>query len=95
MKKHFSVLRQKTIFAVNLAEMLKEATIHFFLIDESHFWNICTLIMWQYIEIDCVNIEQRSGTAKLVFQSILVLNWVKKVFPVSLSQSKYLLGPKN
>ena len=32
--------RQKLIFAVNLAEMLKEAIIHFFLI---HFSNICTL----------------------------------------------------
>ena len=41
-KKRFPVLRQKTIFPVNLAEMLKEATIHFFLIDESYFSNICT-----------------------------------------------------
>ena len=43
MKKRFPVLRQKPSFAVNLAEMLKEATIHFFLIDELHFSNICTL----------------------------------------------------
>ena len=43
MKKCFPVLRQKPIFTVNLAKMLKEATIHFFLIDESHFSNICTL----------------------------------------------------
>ena len=43
MKKRFPVLRQKPIFAVNLAEMLKEATIHLFLIDESHFSNIYTL----------------------------------------------------
>ena len=42
-KKRFPVLRQKPIFAVNLAEMLKEATIHFFLIDDLHFSNICTL----------------------------------------------------
>ena len=42
-KKCFPVSRQKPIFAVNLAEMLKEATIHVFLIDESHFSNICTL----------------------------------------------------
>ena len=42
-KKHFLVLRQKPIFAVNLAEILKKATIHFFLIDESHFSNICPL----------------------------------------------------
>ena len=41
-EKRFPVLRQKPIFAVNLAERLKEATIHFFLIDESHFPNICT-----------------------------------------------------
>ena len=39
-KKHFPVLRQKPIFAINLAEILKEATIHFFLINESHFSNI-------------------------------------------------------
>ena len=46
-KKRFPVLRQKPIFPVNLAEMLKEATIHFSLIDESHFSNICmySLIM--------------------------------------------------
>ena len=31
-------------FAVNLAEKLKEATIHFCLFDESHFSNICTLL---------------------------------------------------
>ena len=42
-KKRFPVLSRKPIFAVNLAKMLKEATIHFFLIDESHFSNICTL----------------------------------------------------
>ena len=42
-KKRFPVLRQKSIFTVNLAEMLKEATIHFFLTDEWHFSNICTL----------------------------------------------------
>ena len=35
MKMRFPVLRQKPIFAVNLAEMLKEATINFFLIDDS------------------------------------------------------------
>ena len=42
-KKHFLVVRQKPVFVVNLAEMLKEATIYLFLIDESHFSNICTL----------------------------------------------------
>ena len=41
--KCFPVLRHKPIFGVNLAEMLKEAIIHFFLIDELHFSNICTL----------------------------------------------------
>ena len=39
-------------FAVNLAEMLKEATIHFCLFDESHFSNICTL---QYVTIECID----------------------------------------
>ena len=42
-KKCFPVLRQKPIFAISLVEMLKEATIHFLLIDESHFSSICTL----------------------------------------------------
>ena len=44
MKKRVPVLRQKPtqIFAVNLAEILKEATIHFCLFDESHFSNRCT-----------------------------------------------------
>ena len=42
-KKRFPVLRQKPIFPVNLAEMLKEATIHFFLSDDKHFSNVCTL----------------------------------------------------
>ena len=42
-KKGFPVLRQKPIFVANLAEMLKEATIHFFLIDELYFSNISTL----------------------------------------------------
>ena len=43
MKKRFPMLRQKPIFAGNLAQKLKEATIHFFVIDESQFSNICTL----------------------------------------------------
>ena len=47
MKKRFPVLRQKPIFALNLAEMLKEAIINFFLID-----HLYSLIMWQYIEIN-------------------------------------------
>ena len=41
MKKRFPVLRQKPSFAVNLGEMLKEAAIHFFPNDESHFPNSC------------------------------------------------------
>ena len=45
LEKAFSYVKTKTnsIFAVNLVEMLKEATIDFFLIDESHFSNIYTL----------------------------------------------------
>ena len=41
-KKVFSCAKTKTnsIFAVNLAKMLKEATINFCLFDESHFSNI-------------------------------------------------------
>ena len=33
--------------------------------------------------IDCVNIGKRSKAAKLLFQLVLVLNWVKNSFPVS------------
>ena len=33
------------------------------------------------MEIDCVNIGKRSGAAKLLFQLILVLNWLKQIFP--------------
>ena len=42
---HASHLKTKTNsnFAVSLAEMLKEPTIHFCLFGESHFSNICTL----------------------------------------------------
>ena len=44
-KKSFTCVKAQTNsnFAINLAEMLKEATINFFLFDESHFSNICTL----------------------------------------------------
>ena len=46
--------------------------------------------------IDCVNIGKRSGTAKLVFQYILVLNWVKQLsLWVLLNQSKCSLEPKD
>ena len=45
LEKTFSCVKTKTNsnFTVSLAEMLKEATIHFCLLDESHFSNICTL----------------------------------------------------
>ena len=44
-EKAFFYVKTKTNsnFAVNLAEMLKEATIHFCLFGKSHFSNICTL----------------------------------------------------
>ena len=42
-EKAFSCVKTNSIFAVNLVEMHKEATIDFFLIDESHFSNIYTL----------------------------------------------------
>ena len=35
--------KTNSVFARNLAEKLKEATIYFFLIDELHFSNISTL----------------------------------------------------
>ena len=35
--------KKQLSFCSNLAEMLKEATIHLCLFDESHFSNICTL----------------------------------------------------
>ena len=45
LRKSFSCIKTETNsnFAENLAEMLKEAPIHFCLFDESHFSNICTL----------------------------------------------------
>ena len=46
MKKRFPVLREKPIFAVNLAEILTETTIHFFLIDELQFSNI---VLFNYV----------------------------------------------
>ena len=44
-EKAFSCVKTKTnsVLAGNIAEMLKEATISFFLIDEWHFSNIYTL----------------------------------------------------
>ena len=47
LKKGFPVLRQKAteILAKNLTQILKEATIHYCLFDESHFSNICTLLV--------------------------------------------------
>ena len=58
-KKAFYCVKTKTnsVFARKLAEMLKEATIYFFLIDESHFSNICTL---QF----CDNIIYRNWLSK-------------------------------
>ena len=44
LKKTFPSVKTKanSNFAVNLVEMLEEATIHFCVFDESHFPNICT-----------------------------------------------------
>ena len=44
-RKHFPVLSQKRTqyLDANFSEMLKEATIHFCLFDESHFSNTFTL----------------------------------------------------
>ena len=52
-EKAFSCAETKTNshFVVNLAEMLKEVTIHLCLFDESHFSNICGL---QYVTIECI-----------------------------------------
>ena len=38
-------LRKGVNFVVDLAEMLKEATMHLRVFDESHFSNICTLLI--------------------------------------------------
>ena len=77
--------------------MLKEATTHFYIFDESHFSNICTL--WyattecinqrkpRIFEYSCVNIGKTSEAAKPLFQWILVLNWVKQ-FSLLVSSKK-------
>ena len=60
----FANKKSNSNFAVNLAKMLKEATIHCFLFDESHFSNIYTLnyVTVSYTEINCVNIGKSSNT---------------------------------
>ena len=65
-------LQEKAFSCVktNVAEMLKEAIIHFCLFDESHFSNICT---FYYVEVECIKINfvntgKRSEAAKFLFQ---------------------------
>ena len=55
---------------------MREATIHFCLFDESPF----DVTMDVNNLIDCVNIWKSSEAAKLPFQWILVLNWVRHTF---------------
>ena len=68
LRKSVSCVKTKTNsnFAVNLAEMLKEANIHVCLFDESHFSN--TVLKIEGIEINCVNVGRRSEAAKVLFQ---------------------------
>ena len=79
--------------------MMKEATIHFFLIDKSHFANICTLSL-------CDNIihrnwlckhrkKVRSSQACISINSCTELSKTKFSLWVLLSWSKCSLEPKN
>ena len=78
--------------------MLKEATIHFFRIDDSQFSNICTLSL-------CDNIIYRNKLCKhrkkvMSSQTCISINSCTelsktKFFPVSINLSKYSLEPKN
>ena len=71
----------------NFAEMLKEATIYFYLLDESHFSNICT--PW-YLKIECIEInwlckhrkKVRSSQTSISINSCIELS--KTVFPLSI-----------
>ena len=66
--------------------MLKEATIHFCLFDESHFSNICTLY---YVTIECVEIKYVNigkGQKPSIFSFSKFLYWIENtVFPVSIA----------
>ena len=78
------MLRQKPNFAVNLAEMLKEVTIHFCLFYEFHFSNIFTFwyVTMEWIETNwlCKNRKEvRSSEASILIN--LVLDCVKHSFP--------------
>ena len=56
-------------FVVNLAEIQKEATIHFLLFDESHFSNICTLY---YVKIEYnfpCDYRKLVGTKQVIFNT--------------------------
>ena len=48
--------------------MLKEENIHFYLFDESHFSDICTLKYATIELIDCINLGKRPETANVLFQ---------------------------
>ena len=83
-EKAFSCVKTKTNFCCKPCWNAERSN-HSFL---SNWWitffkHLYSLIMWQYNVlklIDCVNIAKRSGAAKLIFQWILVLNWVKQCF---------------
>ena len=46
--------------------------------------------MWNgIIELDCVNMLKSSEAANLVFQEILVLNWVKHGFSLWVSSAEH------
>ena len=70
LKKVSSCVKTKTNSnsAVNLAWMLKEENIHFYLFDESLFSDICTLKHATIELIDCKNLGKRSETANALFQ---------------------------
>ena len=81
-------------FAVNVAEMLKEATIPVCLFHESHS-NICAL---QYMTTECLEINWLCKQMKKVriSQASIIINLCKSkisVFPVSIVKQFNTLGP--
>ena len=72
--------------------MLKEATKHSVYLMNHIFRTFVLINMWQwnvYKLTDFVNIGERSETAKLLFQLIIVLNWVKYSFPSDYRQENF------
>ena len=86
-EKAFSCVKTKNNFCCKPCWNAERSN-HSFLIDESHFWNICTLIMWQYIEINWLCEHRKKVRNSQACISINSCTELSKVFPVLLSQFK-------